>query len=162
MSSIIDPSTGSIVKSDRIGRTRYTRQYKQQVLAAFESSRLSAPLFAAHCGIKYPTFAAWTTAAKRSTPNRVGDSAYHRNQTYGKNATGALLSAYNLSKDFELEKRAMSVAEKLKTESRMEGISQGREVGLWIGEIQILEEFLGKPQSLSADSESLGVTELGD
>jgi hypothetical protein len=75
MSSITEPSTCSIVKSDRIGRTRYTRQYKQQVLAAFESSSLSAPSFAAHCGIKYPTFAAWTTAAKRSTHNRVGDSA---------------------------------------------------------------------------------------
>jgi len=75
MSSIIDPSTGTIVKSDRIGRTRYIRQYRQQVLAAFESSSLSAPSFAAHCGIKYPTFAAWITAGKRSTPNRVGDSA---------------------------------------------------------------------------------------
>ena len=74
MSSIIDPSTSTIVKSDRIGRTRYTRQYKQQVLAAFESSSLSAPSFAAQCGIKYPTFAAWITASKRSTPNRVGDS----------------------------------------------------------------------------------------
>ena len=52
MSSITDPSTGSIVKSDRIGRTRCTRHYKQQVLAAFESSSLSAPSFAAQCGIK--------------------------------------------------------------------------------------------------------------
>jgi len=52
MSSITDPSTGSIVKSDRIGRTRYTQQYKQQVLAAFESSSLSAFSFAAHCGIE--------------------------------------------------------------------------------------------------------------
>ena len=54
----------SIIKSDRTGRTRYTRQYKQEVLAAFETSSLSAPQFAAQCGIKYPTFASWLAAAK--------------------------------------------------------------------------------------------------
>jgi hypothetical protein len=57
MSSITDQATGTIIKSDRSGRTRYTPQYKQEVLAAFKSSSLSAPTFAAQCGIKYPTFA---------------------------------------------------------------------------------------------------------
>lgn len=52
-----DHPTTSIIKSDRTGRTRYTRQYKQEVLAAYEASSLSAPQFAAQCGIKYPTFA---------------------------------------------------------------------------------------------------------
>ena len=60
-----DQSTTSIIKSDCAGRTRYTRQFKQEVLAAFETSSLSAPQFAAQCGIKYPTFASWLAAAKR-------------------------------------------------------------------------------------------------
>lgn len=60
-----DPSTTSIIKSDCAGRTRYSRQYKQEVLAAFETSSLSAPQFAAQCGLKYPTFASWLAAAKR-------------------------------------------------------------------------------------------------
>jgi transposase-like protein len=65
MSSIIEQATGTIVKSDHIGRTRYTAQYKQEVVAAFESSSLSAPAFARQCGIKYPTLAAWIAARKR-------------------------------------------------------------------------------------------------
>jgi transposase-like protein len=65
MSSIINQATGIIVKSDHSGRNRYTTQYKQEVVAAFESSSLSAPVFARQCGIKYPTFAAWIAARKR-------------------------------------------------------------------------------------------------
>ena len=65
MSSIIAPTSGPIDKSDRSGRTRYTAQYKQQVLEAFESSSLSAPAFAKQCGVKYPTLAAWIAAHKQ-------------------------------------------------------------------------------------------------
>jgi transposase-like protein len=61
-----DHPTTSIIKSDRTGRTRYARQYKQEVLAAYEASSLSAPQFAAQCGVKYPTFASWIAAAKRN------------------------------------------------------------------------------------------------
>jgi hypothetical protein len=50
MSSIIEQPTGTIVKSDHSGRTRYTAQYKQEVVAAFESSSLSAPAFARQSG----------------------------------------------------------------------------------------------------------------
>ncbi|MEO0018269.1 MAG: hypothetical protein RLZZ522_1552 [Verrucomicrobiota bacterium] len=46
----------------------------------------------------------------------------------------------------------MSVAEKLKAEGRVEG--------LWIGKIEILEEFLGLPASSSDSLESLSVAEL--
>jgi transposase-like protein len=68
METPIDPPAGPIIKSDRTGRTRYTFEYKQEVLDAFESSSLSAPAFAQQCGIKYPTFAAWL--AKRKQGNR--------------------------------------------------------------------------------------------
>jgi len=65
MSNSDHPTTSIIIKSDRTGRTRYTRQYKQEVLAAFDASSLSAPQFAAQCGVKYPTFASWIAAEKR-------------------------------------------------------------------------------------------------
>ena len=65
MSSIIKQAAGPIIKSDRVGRTRYTTQYKQEALDAFEASSLSAPAFAQQCGIKYPTFAAWLAGRNR-------------------------------------------------------------------------------------------------
>ena len=46
METNIDPAAAVIVKSDQTGRTRYTPEYKREVLAAFESSALSAPVFA--------------------------------------------------------------------------------------------------------------------
>ena len=64
-----DSAAGTIIKSDRSGRTRYTAQYKREVLDAFQSSSLSAPAFARQCGIKYPTFAAWI--AGRNRGNRL-------------------------------------------------------------------------------------------
>ena len=75
MENNIDQADGVIVKSDQTGRTRYTPQYKREVLAAFESSSLSAPIFARLCGIKYPTLAAWIGAQKR------GDHARLRGKT---------------------------------------------------------------------------------
>jgi hypothetical protein len=68
METPTDPATGTIIKSDRTGRTRYTAQYKREVLDAFESSSLSAPAFAMQCGVKYPTFAAWIAGRRRSSP----------------------------------------------------------------------------------------------
>lgn len=70
-----DPSTGIIIKSDRGGRVRYTDEFKREVLDAFESSSLSAPVFARQCGIKYPTLAAWVTARKRGGQSSAGTSA---------------------------------------------------------------------------------------
>ena len=65
METNIDPATGVVVKSDQTGRIRYTPEYKRKVLAAFESSSLSATVFAKQCGIKYPTLEAWIEARKR-------------------------------------------------------------------------------------------------
>ncbi len=72
METITDQPAGIIVKSDRSGRTRYTTQYKQEVIAAYESSSVSAPDFAKQCGIKYPTFAAWIAARKHGDPKSAG------------------------------------------------------------------------------------------
>lgn len=54
----------SIIKSDRIGRTRYSAEYKAEVVAAFEDSGMSGPAFAEQCGIKYPTFASWVAKSR--------------------------------------------------------------------------------------------------
>ena len=54
-----------IIKNDRIGRARYTQQYKDEVLAAYEASGMSGPAFAEHCGLKYPTFAGWVSKRRR-------------------------------------------------------------------------------------------------
>jgi len=56
--------SASIVKADRTGRTRYTTQYKAEVIEAFAASGLSGPVFARQCGIKYPTFAAWVANSR--------------------------------------------------------------------------------------------------
>ncbi len=55
----------TIIKSDRTGRQRYAQQYKNEVLAAYESSGMSGPAFAEHCGLKYPTFASWVSKRRR-------------------------------------------------------------------------------------------------
>lgn len=59
---------------------------------------------------------------------------------------------HSLSSNPELEKNAMSVAEKLKAEGRVEG--------LWIGKIQSLEEFLDLPVSSGESLEVLSLEEL--
>ena len=64
MASTSDTSTTSIIKSDRMGRTRYSSEYKSEVLATFQRSGMSVAAFAQQCGIKYPTFASWIAKAK--------------------------------------------------------------------------------------------------
>ena len=70
MASLSDEPTHlstSIIKSDRIGRTHYSAQYREDVLSAFDKSGLSGPTFARQCGIKYPTFASWVTKRRKSS-----------------------------------------------------------------------------------------------
>lgn len=55
----------SIIKSDRAGRSRYSAEYKAEVVAAFEGSGMSGPTFAKQCGLKYPTFAAWVAKSRK-------------------------------------------------------------------------------------------------
>ena len=67
---------------------------------------------------------------------------------------------HTLSTNPELEKTTMSVAEKLKAEGRLEGISQGISKGLWVGRIQSLQEFLGLPIDPCGELERLALEEL--
>lgn len=66
MPSIQETTSGALVKSDRVGRTRYTKAYKAEVIQAYEKSGMSAAVFSEHCGVKYPTFASWIAKGKRS------------------------------------------------------------------------------------------------
>ena len=52
MASTKDEVPANIIKSDRTGRRRYTQHYKDEVLSAYESSGMSGPAFAEHCGLK--------------------------------------------------------------------------------------------------------------
>jgi transposase-like protein len=67
-----DASTTDIIKADARGRTRYTEEYKREVLDAFEQSGLSGMQFAKRCGVKYPTFASWVKRRKQAA-NGHGD-----------------------------------------------------------------------------------------
>jgi transposase-like protein len=64
MASIQETTSGELVKSDRVGRTRYTKAYKAEVIQSYEQSGMSAAAFAEHCGVKYPTFASWIAKVK--------------------------------------------------------------------------------------------------
>ena len=74
MASTQETST-SIIKSDRAGRTRYTQAYKDEVVASYRQSNMSAAAFAEHCGVKYPTFASWVAKARCPKPQRDDKSA---------------------------------------------------------------------------------------
>ena len=65
-----ETSAAAIIKADRIGRQRYSAQFKNELLATFEQSSMSGQAFAAHHGVKYPTFASWVTQRRkeRSAP----------------------------------------------------------------------------------------------
>lgn len=72
MTSTNDVSTTAIVKADTRGRTRYSEDYRQEVLDAFEQSGLSGMEFARQCGVKYSTFASWIKKRRESREDRGG------------------------------------------------------------------------------------------
>ena len=65
MASTKAEAATSKLTSRRARRTRYTAQYKAEVVAAFEASILSASAFARQHGIKCPTFCSWVAKARR-------------------------------------------------------------------------------------------------
>jgi len=71
MASTQETST-SIIKSDRVGRTRYSQAYKDEVVAAYQQSGMSAVAFAHHCGVKYPTFVSWVSKARQAGGAHAG------------------------------------------------------------------------------------------
>jgi hypothetical protein len=61
-------SAPCLIKTDALGRVHRTPEQREQILEEYERSGLSGPKFAALCGVKYQTFAAWL--ARRKSPTR--------------------------------------------------------------------------------------------
>ena len=60
--------SGQIIKADKRGRIRVTRERRQSLIQEFEQSGLSAAQFAQVCGVKYQTLATWIRKAHRAKP----------------------------------------------------------------------------------------------
>jgi transposase-like protein len=56
----------TILKTDRRGRLRYSAEQKATLVAAFQTSGLSGPHFAAIHGVKYQTLATWLQKRRKS------------------------------------------------------------------------------------------------
>jgi hypothetical protein len=63
--------TDRILKVDVVGRVWTPGEQREAVLDEFERSGLPASKFAAHIGVKYPTFASWVQKRRK----RRGDGA---------------------------------------------------------------------------------------
>lgn len=58
-------SEGSLIKIDRMGRMRFTREQREKILDAYETSGASGTDFAKIHGIKYQTLATWVQRRRR-------------------------------------------------------------------------------------------------
>ena len=58
------PTEPSLIKTDVLGRVQRTPEHRERILDEYEHSGLSGPKFAALCGVKYQTFAAWLARRK--------------------------------------------------------------------------------------------------
>ena len=65
----------SVLKTDQIGRLRYTPEQKKTMVDAYRASGLSAPRFAAHHGVKYQTLVSWIRKDKESTSSTKPQSS---------------------------------------------------------------------------------------
>ncbi len=55
-----------VLKQDAAGRVWTPRERREEVLDEFEKSGLPAAQFAAHVGVKYPTFATWVQKRRKA------------------------------------------------------------------------------------------------
>lgn len=75
MTSMDEATTTGIIKADARGRMRYTAQFREEAIAAFERSGMSAAGFAERCGVKYQTFAGWVKRRRNERQQGVGSKA---------------------------------------------------------------------------------------
>ena len=57
--------TTTVLKTDVLGRVKVSREHREALLDAFETSGLSGVAFARHHGVTYPTFATWMQKRRR-------------------------------------------------------------------------------------------------
>lgn len=65
----------SLLKTDQIGRLRYTPEQKKTMVDAYRASGLSAPRFAEHHGVNYQTLISWIKKEKQSSTSTRPDSS---------------------------------------------------------------------------------------
>jgi hypothetical protein len=63
--------TNEVLKQDRRGRVRVSRERREALLDEFSRSGLSAAEFARMTGIKYPTFANWVQERRKAQPSEA-------------------------------------------------------------------------------------------
>ena len=61
-----------IIKTDRLGRLRISKEHRESLLDAFEQSSMSRRQFAEYCGVKYTTFTEWMTRRLRERREQSG------------------------------------------------------------------------------------------
>jgi hypothetical protein len=76
-----DSTEQSLIKTDTRGRMHRTPQQREQILDEYERSGLSGPKFAALCGVKYQTFAAWVARRKSRKQAHVRRRAHPKAST---------------------------------------------------------------------------------
>lgn len=57
----------SLIRQDRLGRMRFTREQREALLDAYEGSGLTGPQFAALHGVAYQTFATWSQKRRKQS-----------------------------------------------------------------------------------------------
>lgn len=65
----------SVLKTDQIGRLRYTPEQKKTMVDAYRASGLSAPRFAALHGVNYQTLVSWIKKDKQSSTSTTPGSS---------------------------------------------------------------------------------------
>ncbi len=65
----------AILKSDRRGRLRYSKEQKSALVEAYQASGLSGPRFAALHGVNYQTLAGWLQKHKQTASTATGRQA---------------------------------------------------------------------------------------
>lgn len=57
----------SLIRQDRLGRMRFSREQREALLDAYEASGLTGPQFAALHGVAYQTFATWSQKRRKQS-----------------------------------------------------------------------------------------------
>lgn len=68
------PMNENLLKTDMIGRLRFTPEQKKTMVDAYHASGLSAPRFAAQHGVSYQTLIYWIKKEKQSAASPPQDS----------------------------------------------------------------------------------------
>lgn len=61
----------SLIRQDRLGRMRFTREQREALLDAYEASSLTGSQFAALHGVAYQTFATWSQKRRKQSSSQA-------------------------------------------------------------------------------------------